>query len=236
MAKNYWAILITYILMQLSGFVGIPLMNGLGVNNPIVMWSVVSFLGALIIILFLIKATPNEPFMRSDRMPVDRAILWSIIGVFLAYAAQIAAGIIETELLGIKPGSENTQALVEYAKAAPIFIVVTSVFGPILEEIVFRKVIFGSLYKRFNFWISALLSSLIFGAIHMELVHLLMYFSMGLVFAFLYVKTKRLIVPIIAHVTMNTIVVLINVFLGDKIMEMQKQLEQLESFIGGFWL
>ncbi|PFG02799.1 CPBP family intramembrane glutamic endopeptidase [Bacillus sp. es.036] len=235
MAKHYWTILITYIVMQLSGVVGVPLLQQLNVADPIVTWSVFSFLTALIIMLFLLRSTPDVPFERSARVSPGQAIGWSVLGVFMAYASQIIAAMIEMNVFGIDPGSENTEMLIEVAKASPIFIIVTSIIGPILEEIVFRKVIFGSLYKRFNFWIAGILSSVIFAAIHFDFSHILIYTAMGLTFAFLYVKTKRLIVPIIAHMTMNTFVVLINVYFADDIMEMEKQLNQTQSFIGGLF-
>ncbi|MCA0173733.1 CPBP family intramembrane glutamic endopeptidase [Bacillus sp. RAR_GA_16] len=235
MAKHYWTILITYIVMQLSGLLGVPLLQKLNVADPVVIWSVFSFLTALIIMLVLLRSTPDVPFERSTRVSGGQAVGWSILGVFMAYASQIVAAMIEMNVFGIDPGSENTEMLIEVAKASPIFIIVTSIIGPILEEIVFRKVIFGSLYKRFNFWIAGILSSVIFAAIHFDFSHILIYTAMGLTFAFLYVKTKRLIVPIIAHMTMNTFVVLINVYFADDIMEMEKQLNQTQSFIGGLF-
>ena len=235
MDKHYWTILITYIVMQLSGLLGVPLLQKLNVADPVVIWSVFSFLTALIIMLVLLRSTPDVPFERSTRVSGGQAVGWSILGVFMAYASQIVAAMIEMNVFGIDPGSENTEMLIEVAKASPIFIIVTSIIGPILEEIVFRKVIFGSLYKRFNFWIAGILSSVIFAAIHFDFSHILIYTAMGLTFAFLYVKTKRLIVPIIAHMTMNTFVVLINVYFADDIMEMEKQLNQTQSFIGGLF-
>ncbi|WP_270182978.1 CPBP family intramembrane glutamic endopeptidase [Alkalihalobacillus sp. CinArs1] len=233
MAKHYWTILITYIVMQLSGYPGAKLFQSLDVPNPVVSYSVVSFFTALIIMLFLLRSTPDEPFERSTRVSAGKAVSWSILGIFMAYFAQIIAAMIEVNLFGIEPGSENTEMLMDVAKASPIFILVIAIIGPILEEIVFRKVIFGALYTRFNFWIAGIASSVIFAAIHLDFDHILVYTAMGLTFAFLYVKTKRLIVPIVAHMTMNTIVVLINIFFADDLAELQKKAEQMQSFIGG---
>src|SRR5690625_6728173 len=76
-------------------------------------------------------------------------------------------------------------------RMATSFVFIPTIISPILEEIVFRKVIFGAIYKRTNFFIGAAASSLIFALIHGEPKHLLIYASMGFVFAFVYVKTKR---------------------------------------------
>jgi uncharacterized protein len=78
-----------------------------------------------------------------------------------------------------------------------------------------------------------LISSLIFAAVHADFTHLLIYTAMGFTFAFLYVRTKRLIVPIAAHIAMNTLVLIVQIFLVDEIKEMEKQLETAQLIFGG---
>lgn len=54
---------------------------------------------------------------------------------------------------------------------------------------------------------------------------------MGLVFAFLYVKTKRIIVPIAAHVAMNTLVAVAQVLVSnEQIQEMIKEAENARIY------
>lgn len=243
MKKEYWIILITYIAMQLSTFVGVPVVlfiAGLLGYNPAskavqfqsgVIWLIFSFIIALIICLVLLRREMRNP-MRANVMNIPSSIGWAIGGVFLSLFAQSFAGIIE-QLLGIKPGSENTEQIMSLIDAAPFVILVVSIIGPILEELVFRKIIFGSLYKRFGFFISALVSSLIFAVAHMDFVHILLYASMGFTFAFLYVKTKRILVPIFAHVAMNTLVVIMQLNY-DRIIEWQEKYSGVTQFIGGF--
>lgn len=62
---------------------------------------------------------------------------------------------------------------------------------------------------------------------------LLRYTAMGFTFAFLYYKTKRILVPIFAHTMMNTIVVIIQTIYHDEIENMMKQMEQIQIIIGG---
>ncbi|MCQ6268236.1 CPBP family intramembrane metalloprotease [Fictibacillus sp. WQ 8-8] len=237
MTKRYLWIVLTYVLMQLSGYVGYPLLNSLGIprDHWAGLWGTISFLAALLIVLLLLIPDMKDPSLRGGRVSRSSAVGWAILGIFMAYGAQIIAGLIEIKLLGIKPGSENTQMLVKIAKLTPYFMVVTSIAGPILEEIIFRKIIFGSLYKRFNFVIAALISSLIFAAVHFDFTHLLVYTAMGFVFAFLYVRTKRLLVPIVAHVSMNTLVMLVQVVFADKINDLQDKAEKMQMIIGGLF-
>src|SRR5699024_8938255 len=74
-------------------------------------------------------------------------------------------------------------------------------------------------------WIAAFVSSLIFGLVHMEMQTLIVYMVMGLVFAYIYWKTKRIIIPILVHVSINSFAVLIPL-VGDveKLEKMQQEL------------
>ncbi|WP_455660818.1 CPBP family intramembrane glutamic endopeptidase [Pradoshia sp.] len=242
MKKNYWLIILTYVAMQLSSIIGLPLMGWILPNfvaedrvavYSIVSWIVISFSIGLVITLFFLR---NERQSRDrsmdlwERMPLGSSIAWAIGGIFLAFIAQAVAGTIEQQLFRVNGESQNTQNILNLIEMFPVVILITSVIGPILEEIVFRKILFGALlYKRLGFFLSALISSVIFSLAHGEPEHTLLYSAMGFTFAFLYVKTGRIIVPIIAHVSMNTLVILISTYSGDMIKEMEKA----QSFIGG---
>ncbi|WP_453992189.1 CPBP family intramembrane glutamic endopeptidase [Bacillus nitroreducens] len=245
MKIRYWYVILTYIIMQFSGILGIPLLLFLGVgddldpdkakNTIIATWTIISFVAALPIVLFLLRQDIRERHQNLERSSKGEAIGWAIAGVFMAMTSQILAANIEIHLFGIEPGSENTQEIMALVKSLPLLVIVVSIIGPILEEIIFRQIIFGSLYKKFNFFISGLISSLIFAAVHMDFTHILIYTAMGFTFAFLYVQTKRIIVPIFAHVAMNTFVVAVQTIFADDIERIMKQAEKLQqTFIGGF--
>lgn len=243
MKKEYWYVIIAYIAMQLSSLIGIPLVAFIGAamgkslkemeTLSIPYWLVISFtLTLMIVLLILWKESKLQADLRGAATPASSAA-WAVAGVFLALMAQSFAGSIEN-MLGIEMGSENTQEIIKLIENFPIVILVSSIIGPILEEIVFRKIIFGSLHKKMNFFFAALISSVIFALAHFEPEHVILYSAMGFTFAFLYVKTKRIIVPIIAHVTMNTMVVLLQSVFREDIERMIKEAEKIQSFIGGF--
>ncbi|MFB7639923.1 CPBP family intramembrane glutamic endopeptidase [Peribacillus butanolivorans] len=239
MKKEYWFVIITYIAMQLSSIVGMPIFMLIGSLSEMpadelkvkaaAYWIVFSFLAALTLILILMRKDMRERIDTRNQASIPTSILWAIAGVFLALIAQSLAGSIE-QMLGVKSESENTQNLISLIYEVPMVIFVTSVIGPILEEILFRKIIFGSLNKRFNFFISALISSVIFGLAHGELEHLLLYSAMGFTFAFLYAKTGRILVSMVAHIAMNTLVIILQVLYRDDI---EKMLDTAQAFIGG---
>ncbi|OLO26695.1 CAAX protease family protein [Alkalihalophilus pseudofirmus] len=236
MSKRYWWVLITYIAMHMSAFIGVPLLKLMDIPLERIpgIWSTISFSAALLIIVILLLPDIRNRHQVRGRSSKSEAAMWSVLGVLLAFVAQYISIYISVFLLGVEPGSENTERISEYARIFPLFIIIMAVIGPILEEIIFRQVIFGSLYKKYNFIIAALISSLIFALVHMDLDYILVYTALAFVFAYLYVKTKRILVPIIAHVAMNTIAVLVHVIYGERLDELQRQLEQIQSFIGGF--
>ncbi|HET7657018.1 MAG TPA: CPBP family intramembrane glutamic endopeptidase, partial [Bacillales bacterium] len=227
MPQRYWWVVATYVIMQLSGLVAAPmlLLEGLTKTQAVVIWSVFSFSAALIIILILLRKDMRESRNATGRAPVDQSILWAVLGILLALGAQVVSSMIESAL-GVNHASQNTEIITEITRKMPIFILIAAIIGPILEEVVFRKIIFGSLNKRFDFAIAAVVSSLIFGLAHREIPFLLSYTSMGFVFAFLYAKTKRILVPIVAHASMNTFVVLIQVIFYD---DLKKYMQHLKD-------
>ncbi|GAB3799381.1 lysostaphin resistance A-like protein [Virgibacillus kimchii] len=234
MPKRYWWVIITYIVMQFSGLLFAPILMDLlpySEADIIIYWTIFSFIIGLIIVLLLMRPDMKMGSAR-NASGAGSIILWSFLGLLMAYFGQGIAVLIEMELLGIEPGSENTQAIMDIARYSPLFMVVPAIIGPILEEIIFRKIIFGELYKKMNFFFAALLSSFIFGIIHGEPQHLLIYATMGFVFAFLYVKTKRIIVPIIVHAAMNSLVVFAQYNMDPE--EIERILNELQFiFFGG---
>jgi membrane protease YdiL (CAAX protease family) len=75
--------------------------------------------------------------------------------------------------------------------------------APIIEEIIFRGVIIGRLFKN-KPYIGIVVSSVIFGLLHFSNIFLApMYIFSGLIFSIAYYKTKKLEVSISMHIMIN---------------------------------
>ena len=124
-------------------------------------WSLftVNAIAAIIFLLLILPKKILPSFQREKIFHSAMRFLWGFIGFFLALGGQMLAGAIEM-LIGIEPGSENTAILSEIAKVSPIIIISIVLFAPFLEEIIFRRVIFGGVYQKTNFWIAAIVSAL----------------------------------------------------------------------------
>ena len=89
-----------------------------------------------------------------------------------------------------------------------IQIICTGLIGPILEEIVFRGIVYNK-FKEFNPTMrSIILTSVIFGLIHFNLLNSLYAFGVSFMFIYLYEKYKTLKAPIIMHMTLNITTIL----------------------------
>ncbi|WP_218776216.1 CPBP family intramembrane glutamic endopeptidase [Candidatus Enterococcus mansonii] len=133
--------------------------------------------------------------------------LLGVSGIFLAMIIQAVIFSIEMAITGVKPNSENTQNIIAVILANPLFILATTIGGPIMEEFVFRRSLIGLLESYTGFWFAAIISSSLFSVIHQD-GHFFVYFSLGLFFVLLYKMTGKIWTSIIAHCGMNTIVVI----------------------------
>src|SRR5699024_5965135 len=135
-----------------------------------------------------------------------------------------AASYFVCEVGGVGSSSGHSASIIQIGKINPLFIVSAAILGPNLEEIIFRKILFGYLNENFNVWFAAFVSSLSFGLVHMEMQTLIVYMVMGLVFAYIYWKTKRIIIPILVHVSINSFAVLIPLVVNvEKLEKMQEE-------------
>ncbi|WP_347836257.1 YdiK family protein [Gracilibacillus sp. JCM 18860] len=66
---------------------------------------------------------------------------------------------------------------------------------------------------------------------HNDFSHLLTYIAVAFVLAFIYVETKRILVPILAHMAMNTFAVIGQLSLDPE--EMEQMLEQVQFILVG---
>ncbi|MBR9276921.1 CPBP family intramembrane metalloprotease [Staphylococcus aureus] len=219
-----WASLLTVIIYILSQFLPLLIVKKL----PFVQYSGIELTKAVIyiqLVLFLIAATTiiliNLKIKNPTKLelevkePKKYIIPWALLGFALVMIYQMVVSIVYTQIFGTQQTSPNTeQRLIVIARKIPLFIFFVSIIGPLLEEYVFRKVIFGELFNAIKgnrivaFAIATTVSSLIFALAHNDYKFIPIYFGMGVIFSLAYVWTKRLAVPIIIHMLQNGFVVI----------------------------
>ena len=127
------------------------------------------------------------------------AIKWMLaaVGAYLVFAA-LYAGIF---------GSPHQEDIAESFGSLPVQILLIVIAAPVSEEVCFRGMLFGGLRTRMPRIAAALLSGLIFGALHaltgISAVPPLIFF--GFVLALLYEKTGSIVPGILLHMLNNSI-------------------------------
>ena len=174
---------------------------------------------ATIIMVFIASRSHND----IDKGEKESTILLNIaIGLAGFVAMMLLQGVINwtlqylSEIFEFQASSKNTSNVVQIIKLNPLFIVYVIFLGPIMEELFFRKAVFGYFYdimlgsKRWiRFVIPALITGILFAIPHDGFSPIMiLYIMMSFVFSFLYLKTKSILTPMVAHITMNTIVVI----------------------------
>ncbi len=135
-----------------------------------------------------------------------------VIGWALQIVANLSVSGLESALnLVTESTSENQQILEDMLTNAgflPLVLLIFSivVMGPLVEELIFRRTIFVLLARK-NIVIAFVISSLLFGLIHVvsagDYLYIIPYFVMGLTFAGAYQFSKNIWTPIILHMLWN---------------------------------
>ncbi|MGG0206967.1 CPBP family intramembrane glutamic endopeptidase [Bacillus mycoides] len=209
MPKRYWGVIITYILFYLSIYLFEPIfitLFNLTTEAANAYGRILGYFLAFIVILILMK--PDIERGSSDAYPPKKTVLWCIYGVLIYFLVQSIYGLIAIVVFNMDPNSEHSEMIKNNVISFPFRIVNIAILGPIMEEILTKKIILDTLRKRTNVYIACLITSLVFVLLHMELASVIPYTLAGLVYAFLYVKKHRLIVPIVVHMTINTLAIL----------------------------
>jgi uncharacterized protein len=118
--------------------------------------------------------------------------------------------------------------------AIPAIVLIVVLFGPAVEELVFRGTIFNGLYRlgslvstryfgrehpesspgKTIFIASALASSVLFALLHLEPVLLPVLFILAITLCVLFQRTGSLLPPIIAHATFNSVAAVLIILRG----------------------
>lgn len=90
-------------------------------------------------------------------------------------------------------------------------VISTVILGPVVEEIIFRGIIFNKLNCRINVLYAVLITSLLFSAFH-GFGRLLVTFIFSMCICILYLKTENILIPIFIHFLNNLVATILTDF------------------------
>ena len=113
---------------------------------------------------------------------------------------------------------EESSSLI-YSSHIVVQILVTSIAAPLVEELLFRGIVYKRLRTIMNITPAMIISAALFGLVHGNMVQFVYAFLIGLIFAFVYEKFKTIWAPIILHASANLLSVIITALSGSETAE-----------------
>lgn len=147
-------------------------------------------------------------YLRFEKVGFPTALLCVLAGLAICLLGNFPSFAIQDffENFGYEPSSALSGGTDSWPMFALEFFA-TAVLVPAMEEFAFRGVLFSSL-RKYGVGLAIIGSALVFSLVHLDFSNVLFAFIAGLVFGFLYEKTRCLWITIFIHALNNGIAVI----------------------------
>lgn len=190
---------ITYVII----FIALKVNKDLLSVNTVMMITYIVFLFIMYpLIYFLIKNLSTTKIEKKN-MGIGTFLACFPITILFFFGANLIGTYINTTL-GQITGQGKVDPMADIlVSLSPIFkIIIVSILAPVFEELFFRKLLIDRTVKYGELQ-AILLSGVMFGLFHANFAQFAYAFALGVLFAFIYVKTGNIIYTIILHLTVN---------------------------------
>lgn len=128
----------------------------------------------------------------------------AVLTVILAFSVSLGLNALLT-LTGFADSSQTYQKVADrqYGVAFAAGLVLYGLISPFAEEVVFRGVIYNRLRRLYNPAVGVVVSGLLFGAFHGNLVQGVYGACLGMMMAYLYERSGRFLFPLLFHAVAN---------------------------------
>lgn len=172
------------------------------------LWFVVCMLcmypAAFLVFWLLMRRIPKDPAGRPD-MPLraGRFLGIFIICVGVMYAGNLLGQLI-SQMADRLTGQQSVNAVVELVMGMDTWAVFLAAVAaaPVMEELLFRKLLLDRV-SVFGDRTAILLSGVVFGLAHGNFYQFFYAFGLGSIFAWVYLRTRRIRFSILLHVLIN---------------------------------
>ncbi len=114
------------------------------------------------------------------------------------------------QIIGDRDVSADARALTDRAEdpfGVVLLVLIVVIGAPVVEELFFRGLLLRSAERKWGKFWAVVVSSLVFGAVHLQPLQFPALVAVGVVFALLTLRTGRLGPAIFAHVGFNAVAV-----------------------------
>jgi len=199
-----WAILVFLAALPLIGVPAVRLLPDHGMLALLATFFGVGLLAVLVAVAPLGWAAAAALGLRAAGW---RSILLGVLGTIAVSFA--------VSQLGLRP--EGVRQVTEVIREPAQFLgtlAILAILAPLVEELVFRGLLYGWLAGRWGSGLAFVTSSLAFAAAHIELTHVILVLPLGLWFGWLRRRTDSLLPSLVAHMINNGAAVLAAAYFG----------------------
>jgi membrane protease YdiL (CAAX protease family) len=137
-----------------------------------------------------------------------------IAGYYLILLGLLFALAVVATSLGVQvPSTPNNESggtgMLRVMGSFWLTLLLTVIVAPIVEELVFRGVLFPAIRKRYGLFVGIVASSLIFTLVHINPIQMISVLPLGIYLAIMYQRTGSIYPGMILHATWNLVVLLI---------------------------
>lgn len=157
-------------------------------------------------------------FMRTDfwggrgTKKTTALVLCTALGITSSFALNILI-----ELLMIHSEKYDTVEEIQYSVPVWLGLILYGLISPMVEEMVFRGVIYNRIQKFFGVFKAVVFSALLFGLFHGNLLQFLYGTAMGIVMAVCYECAGCFAAPVLVHISANSFIFLLSGFTAETI-------------------
>lgn len=166
--------------------------------------ALISGILTLLVLWPVFAAQKKKYFNEVSLYPLSQGAVWPLIGLGVITAVAV------TQLLALLPIPE--EMILAYAEAASglgsltfLDAVSTVLVAPIAEEVVFRGLVYTRLRRGMPVWAACIISSLLFGLLHGQILWIAYAFLLGIIFSIVMERTGTIWATIIMHVGFNLV-------------------------------
>lgn len=152
----------------------------------------------------------GEPFRWPLRFGTPKVIAISLLLLFLTFLIGAAFSALYVQIMHKPAPLQSTIPLIKRAlQASPVIAwLAVAVLIPMIEEILFRGLLYGAFEKRWGVKGAMLGSSFLFACVHLQIVGFLYLFCIGLVLSWARWQSRSLGLPVAIHSLNNAVAML----------------------------
>lgn len=205
------AIIIQIILLNIIQATNINLLNDFNILT--ILTAICNYVLPFPVFYYLMRKIKAEKLEKTT-LGIKTFILYLAITMTLMWIGNLL-GLAVTSLIGTATQTEISNPVQNLIHSTDIWLnlLLISIIGPIFEEIIFRKILIDRTIK-YGARVSIIISAVIFGFFHGNLSQFIYAFLLGGFFAYVYIKTGRIIYTITLHIIINLMGSVVSLFIS----------------------